>query len=154
LKSILVTKEDIEAIDGVALFALTPSSLSAYRVTYVGQQQEDGVKCYVLDVTPLPTTTDSRLFHGRIWVDERTFTIVKSHGKTLQDVRHGKKQENLIPPFTARRKLTDGLYWFPVSLTADETLRFARGSVRVLETVTYEDYQRLRAHPKPDSDPR
>jgi len=50
-----------------------------YKFDYVRQEFLGAVKCYVFDVNPLPKSGDGR-FQGRIWVEDRNYTIVRFNG--------------------------------------------------------------------------
>jgi len=53
--------------------------LQHYKFTYVRRQFLGSVRTYVFDVSPLPKTGDGR-FHGRIWVEDQNFAIVRFNG--------------------------------------------------------------------------
>jgi len=53
--------------------------LQHYKFTYVRRQFLGSVRTYVFDVTPLPKSGDGR-FHGRIWVEDQNFAIVRFNG--------------------------------------------------------------------------
>ncbi len=53
--------------------------LRHYRFSYVRRQFLGAVRTYVFDVTPLPKSGDGR-FHGRIWVEDQNFAIVRFNG--------------------------------------------------------------------------
>lgn len=50
-----------------------------YRFDYVGKAFLGSVRCLVFDVTPLPNSGRGR-FKGRIWVEDKGFTIVRFNG--------------------------------------------------------------------------
>ena len=50
-----------------------------YRLDYVRREFLDEVRCLVFDVTPLGEK-DSERFLGRIWVEDRDYTIVRFNG--------------------------------------------------------------------------
>ncbi len=145
LQCVQITKEDLDDIRNKLPFVLTSDEIKDYRITYVGQQQEDELHCYVFDIAPVAILPGRRYFDGRIWVDDHDFQIVKSHGKTVPDIRpHGKRgQENLFPAFTTWREQIDGRYWFPTYTRADDILRFSTGEVQITEIVKYTNYKRF-----------
>lgn len=53
--------------------------LQHYKFTYVRRQFLGSVRTYVFDVAPLPKSGDGR-FHGRIWVEDQNFAIVRFNG--------------------------------------------------------------------------
>jgi hypothetical protein len=44
--------------------------------------------------------------------------------------------------------MIDGKYWFPVWTHAEERLRFSDKTVRIEETITYDDYRKFGATTK------
>ena len=146
LQRVSMTREDVDDIQPRLPFVLTSDEIPEYQIIYVGQQQEDELHCYVFDIAPKRIESPKRYFQGRIWVDDRDFQIVKTHGKTVPDIRTGKKgreQENLFPAFTTWREQIDGKYWFPTYTKADDDLHFAGGDVHIREIVKYTNYKRF-----------
>jgi hypothetical protein len=146
LTRIYMSQEDMQDIRHRLPFVLTTEDLSEYNILYVGQQQEDELRCYVFDIAPKKIEGKKRYFQGRVWVDNHDFQIVKTYGKTVPDIGVGKHhgdQENLFPKFTTWRQQIDGLYWFPVYTKADDELHFTSGDVRIREIVKYQDYKRF-----------
>lgn len=144
LQKIYMSQEDMQDIRHMLPFVLTQEQLPEYNVLYVGQQQEDELRCYVFDVAPKKIEEKKRYFQGRVWVDDHDFQIVKTYGKTVPDIRkkHG-DEENLFPKFTTWRQQVDGQYWFPVYTKADDELHFKMEDVHIREIVKYQDYKRF-----------
>jgi hypothetical protein len=149
LTKIYMSQEDMEDIRHKLPFVLTTEDLPEYNILYVGQQQEDELRCYVFDIAPKKIEGKKRYFQGRVWVDDHDFQIVKTYGKTVPDIRtkHG-DQENLFPKFTTWRQQIDGQYWFPVYTKADDELHFKLEDVHIKEIVKYEDYKRFGSNVK------
>jgi hypothetical protein len=134
-------------------FVLTSDEIPEYNILYAGQQQEDELHCYVLDIAPKQFEGKKRYFQGRIWVDDNDFQIVKTYGKAVPDLCGGhpcntvKKRngnnEHLYPKFTTWRQQVDGKYWFPTYTRADDTLHFQLNDIHIREIVKYEDYKRF-----------
>lgn len=142
---ISITKEDLSDIRNRLPFVLTSDELGEYNVLYVGQQQEDELRCYVFDVAPKIIEKDRRYFQGRVWVDDQDFQIVKTFGKTVPDLR-SKKGDNLFPKFTTWREQIDNKYWFPTYTKADDILHFSNSpEVHIRETVKYSDYRQFKS---------
>ena len=140
---------DIEDIRHRLPFVLTSDELPEYNILYVGQQQEDDLHCYVFDIAPKQIVGKKRYFQGRIWVDDQDFQIVKTSGKTVPDIRPGKKgTEHLYPKFTTWREQIDGKYWFPTFTRSEDTLHFSSGDIRIREIVKYENYKRFGSNVK------
>ena len=148
LEKIQMTPEDLDDIRHRLPFVLTSEEIPEYDILYVGMQKEDELHCYVFDIAPKQIVGKKRYFQGRIWVDDQDFQIVKTHGKTVPDIRKKKGQENLFPAFTTWRTQVDGKYWFPAYTKADDTLHFGSGDVRIVEKVKYDDYKRFGANVK------
>jgi hypothetical protein len=143
LNLISMSPEDIDDIRHRLPFVLTTDEIPEYQILYVGQQQQDELRCYVFDIAPKEIVGKKRYFQGRLWVDDRDFQIVKTFGKTVPDIRKKKGQENLFPKFTTWREQVDGKYWFPTYTKADDTLHFSSGDVHIREIVKYSDYKRF-----------
>jgi len=143
LERIFMSQEDFDDIENRLPFVLTSDEIPEYQIVYVGQQQEDELRCYVFDIAPKQIEGKKRYFQGRIWVDDHDFQIVKTYGKTVPDIKKKKNNENLFPKFTTWREQVDGTFWFPTYTKADDTLRFSTGDVRIKEFVKYENYKRF-----------
>ena len=148
LRLIQMSPEDLDDIRHRLPFVLTSEEIPEYDILYVGQQQEDELRCYVFDIAPKQIVGKKRYFQGRIWVDDQDFQIVKTYGKTVPDIRKKKGQENLFPKFTTWRQQIDGRFWFPTYTKADDTLHFSSGDVRIVEKVKYENYKRFGSNVK------
>jgi hypothetical protein len=152
-KSMDVSKEDFEDLETRATFTISTDELPLYNVTYVGSQKLDELHCYVFDVAPKNIEKDQRYFEGRIWVDNQDFQIVKNRGKSVPDIRVGKKKklrENLFPAFTTWRQVVDGKYWFPAYSSADDTLHFSRNDIHLKEKLKFTDYRKTASTPQAD----
>ena len=142
LSEIEITAEDLEDFGGVQAFALESSKIGEYNFSYVGKEKLDELDTYVFDVTPKVLSDKARLeaikktkplqrfFQGRIWVDDRDFQIVKTHGKPVGYATKSGDQEQQFPAFTTYREQIDGQYWFPTYSRADE------GSAKLVGTLS------------------
>jgi hypothetical protein len=144
LQRVGMTREDFQDIESLMPFVLTSDEINDYNIKYVGSQQVDELGTYVFDISPKEKQMKSgqRYFDGRIWVDDRDFQIVKTHGKPVPEKR-SKNGENLFPRFTTYREQIDGKYWFPTYTRADDTLHFKNGDVHIREIIKYTNYQRF-----------
>jgi hypothetical protein len=104
----------------------------------------DDVECWVLAVRPRQTLEGQRLFDGLFWIDKRDYSIVRSEGQAVPQIRRI-KSENLFPRFTTIREQVDGKYWFPVHTHADDTLDFRTGPQRIRLTIRYLNYKKFSA---------
>jgi hypothetical protein len=137
---------DIQDFRNRLPFVLTSDEIQEYNILYIGQQQEDELRCYVFDIAPKQIVGKKRYFQGRIWVDDHDFQIVKTYGQAVPEIRDTKKrgkEEHLYPKFTTWRQQVDGKYWFPSYTRADDTLHFNLNDVHIREIVKYEDYKRF-----------
>ena len=78
-------------------------------------------------------------------MDDQDFQIVKNSGKSVPDIKIMKKkklQENLFPKFTTWREQIDNKFWFPTFSSADDTLHFNSGDVRIKQVVKMTNYKR------------
>ncbi len=142
LEKISLSPEDEQDFRTKLPFVLTSDELSEYGILYVGQQRQDELHTYVFDIAPKQIEKGKRYFQGRIWVDDHDFQIVKTHGKTVPDIRN-KKNENLFPAFTTYREQIDGKYWFPTYTYASDTLHFSTNDVKIKEIIKYTNYKRF-----------
>jgi outer membrane lipoprotein-sorting protein len=139
-----LTPEDAEDIESRLHFTLSTDELPEYNVSYVGQQQQDDLHCYVFEVVPKQIEKNKRYFQGRIWVDDRDLQIVKMTGKSVPDIIRKKRRkggESLFPRFTTYREVVGGKYWFPTYSSTDDTLQFPGGEVHIRGTVKAGDYK-------------
>jgi hypothetical protein len=156
LTEIQLSAEDLEDFGGVQAFALEASKLHEYDFAYVGKEKIDELDTYVFDVTPKVLSDSRRLaaikkakqperfFHGRVWVDDRDFQIVKSRGKGVPET-----EKSRYPTFETYREQIDGKYWFPTYTYADDTLNFKSGqSVHLRMRIRFTDFERLRGKPR------
>jgi hypothetical protein len=136
-----VTPEDLEDLGGVNPFALEPSAISNYNISYVGTERIDELNLYVFDVTPKmipdPKKSKLRLFTGRIWVDVDDLLVVKSKGKAVPETK-----VNKFPIVETFRENIDGKYWFPTYAYANDELVFGDGNVtHIRMVVKYTNYK-------------
>jgi hypothetical protein len=147
LHALSITPADMEDIKDRLPFVITTEELQQFNVTYVGRQQVDELHTYVFDIAPKNPKKEKQMFRGKIWVDDHDLVIVKTCGKTREDVNANSTKRNqpkeLVPTFVTYREQIDGQYWFPTYCKASETLHFGlrgRGDVHMRETVKYTNY--------------
>jgi hypothetical protein len=147
LRRVSLTEDDLDDIRQRLPFALTPEELPYFSISYAGRQPVDQLNTYAFDVAPKNTKKDTKLFNGRIWVDDMDLMIVKTCGKPRQNenTKSTKKNVlvNLTPLFVTYREEFGGQYWFPTYSRADEFLSFPRELVHIREVVKYTDYKPL-----------
>jgi hypothetical protein len=147
LRALQLTTADIEDIKDRLPFVITTEELPQFNVSYVGRQKVDELNTYVFDIAPKNPKKEKQMFRGKIWVDDHDLVIVKTCGKTREDVNANSTKRNqpkdLVPTFVTYREQIDGQYWFPTYCKASETLHFGlrgRGDVHMRETVKYTNY--------------
>ncbi len=147
LRRLSLSQDDMDDIRQRLPFALTTEELPHFSISYVGRQRVDQLNTYVFDVTPKNTKKETKLFEGRIWVDDLDLMIVKTCGKPREDENVNSTKKNVIvsltPVFVTYREQIDDQFWFPTYSRADELLRFPRGFVHIHEVVKYSDYKPL-----------
>ena len=144
LQRISLSQQDLDDLEHVQPFVLTSDELPKYDVNYAGREQLDELGTYVFDVKPKKIEKNQRYFQGRIWVDDRDLTIVKSDGKAVPDIIK-KNNENIFPRFETFRENIEGHYWFPTYTRSDDELHFSTGAIHMRMTVRYANYKRFGA---------
>jgi hypothetical protein len=142
LRNLRLTAEDFQDLREVQPFLFTPDRLFLYETKYRGEEDVDGVACWLMQVRPKQILDGQRLFDGVFWVSQGDFSIVRSEGQAVPNL-HRNKEENLFPHFTTFRAQVDGRAWFPVKTYADDTLYFRSGPVRMRLIVRYSNYRRF-----------
>ena len=144
LKRLKMTEEDFQDIRGIQPFVMTEDQLWIYETKFRGDENIDGVDCWVLQVRPRQILQGQRLFDGMLWADKKDFSIVRLEGQAVPQILT-LKSENLFPRFTTIRQIVDGQHRFPVYTFADDTLPFSSGLQRVRMTIRYSQYKRFGA---------
>jgi hypothetical protein len=144
LKTLKLTEEDFSDVRQVQPFLFDRDQLWAYETRFKGEETVDGVECYLLQVRPRQILAGQRLFDGLLWVSKKDYSIVRTEGKAVPEIRNT-KTENLFPHFTTIWAPVDGNYWFPVHTYADDTLDFRVGPLRMRMNIRYADYKRFAA---------
>lgn len=142
LVRIKLTDEDFRDLREVQPMLLTKDTLFIYETKYKGEEEIDGIDCWLLSVRPRQILEGMRLFDGMLWIDKRDHSIIRSEGQAVPQIRTS-KNDNLFPHFTTLRKKIDGEHWFPVKTYGDDILHFRTGSERMRIIVEYADYKRF-----------
>ncbi|MGH9627887.1 MAG: hypothetical protein ACRD7E_06055, partial [Bryobacteraceae bacterium] len=87
LERLRLTDEDFRDIREVQPFLFTPDQLWNYETRFRGEEVMDGVNCYVLEVRPKQILQGQRLFDGMFWVDQRDYSIIRSEGQAVPQIR-------------------------------------------------------------------
>jgi hypothetical protein len=142
LKRLQLTDEDFRDIREIQPFLLTKEQAFMYESRFRGEENVDGVDCWVLQIRPRQILDGQRLFDGNIWVDKKDFSVVRSEGQAVPQIVTT-KSENLFPHFTTIRQKIDAQYRFPVTTYANDTLYFRSGPQRVRLMIRYSEYKRF-----------
>lgn len=148
LKFLRMTLEDFADMRDIQPLLLTRDRLRFYETKTKGEEKVDGIDCWVLQVRPRQILDGMRMFDGILWVDQRDYSVVRSEGRAVPQIRSSRPgKENLFAYFTTvREKIGD--YWFPVLTFADDTLDFNNGPLRIKFTIRYREYKRFGAESK------
>jgi hypothetical protein len=144
LKNLIMTEEDFRDVREIQPLVLTEDRLFNYETKLRGEENIDGVDCWVLQVRPRQILEGQRFFDGMLWVDQKEYNIVRMQGQAVPQIR-SMKSENLFPRFTTIRKPIDGKHWFPIYTYADDTLQFRSGPQRERLRIAYGEYKRFGA---------
>ena len=147
LTHLKLTDEDFRDIREVQPFLLTQDQAFLYETQFRGEENMDGVDCFVVQIRPRQILDGQRLFDGMLWVSKNNYSVIRSEGQAVPQIRTT-KTENLFPHFTTLRRKVEGDYWFPVTTYGDDTLYFRGGAQRVRLTIRYSQYQRFGANSK------
>jgi hypothetical protein len=139
LRAVTFTSQDEEVLENVHPFALTAKEIPLYILNYKGKEKADELNCHVFSVKPKKINKGKMYFEGKIYVDDQDLQIVKTVGKAVPQTA-----QNQFPEFETIRQMIDGKYWFPVWTHADSKLYFPGNTVRIEETITYDDYRMFR----------
>src|ERR1700735_2364375 len=147
LTHLKLTDEDFRDIREVQPFLLTKDQAFLYDTQFRGEENMDGVNCFVVQSRPRQILDGQRLFDGMLWVSKKDYSVIRSEGQAVPEIRT-LKTENLFPHFTTLRQKVEGDYRFPVLTYGDDTLNFRGGGQRVRLTIRYSEYHRFGADSK------
>ena len=147
LMHLKLTDEDFRDLREVQPFLLTKDQAFLYETQFKGEEAMDGVDCFVVQIRPRQILDGQRLFDGMLWVSKKDYSVIRSEGQAVPQIRT-LKTENLFPHFTTLRQKVEGNYWFPVVTYGDDTLYFRGGAQRVRLTIRYSEYHRFGADSK------
>jgi hypothetical protein len=137
-----LTEEDFRDIREIQPFMLTTDQAFLYETQFRGEETVDQMDCYVIQIRPRQILEGQRLFDGLLWVSKRDYSIIRSEGQAVPQIRTT-KAENLFPHFTTIRQKVEGGLWFPAVTYGDDTLDFRNGAQRIRMTIRYSDYRKF-----------
>jgi len=144
MKHLKLTEEDFHDLREIQPMLLTTDLAFMYEAKYRGDENINGIDCFVVEIRPRQILAGQRLFEGLLWVDPSDYSVIQTQGEAVPQIRT-LKTENLFPHFTTRYVRVDGRYWFPATTLADDTLWFRSGPQRVRLTIRYTNYKRFSA---------
>lgn len=146
IKSMKITKEDVQDLAGSQLFGLELEALGDYNFSYLGEASLNSRLVYLIAVSPKqepnPHKMRARFFVGKIWIDAASFQIVKLQGITEP---HGKQR---FPAFETHRDVKIEGVLFPATTFADDVLRFPNLDVHYRVAVRYYEFKRFASQVK------
>ncbi len=137
-----LTEEDFRDIREIQPFLLTTDQAFLYETKFRGEENVDQTDCYVLQIRPRQILQGQRLFDGLLWVSKQDYSVIRSEGQAVPQIRTA-KDENLFPHFTTIRRKVEGGFWFPAVTYGDDTLDFRNGLQRIRMTIRYSDYRKF-----------
>jgi hypothetical protein len=96
LKNLKLTDEDFADIRNIQPFVLVEELFQIYETKFRGEENINGIDCYVLEVRPRQILSGQRLFDGMLWIKKDDLAIVRSAGQAVPQVR-SMTRENLFP---------------------------------------------------------
>lgn len=141
LDRLRLTEEDFRDIRDVQPFLFTRDQLFLYGTRFKGEEEVEGMVCWVLQVTPRQILDGQRLFEGYVWVSQEDYSVIQMEGRAVPQMLG--KQENLFPRFRTVRTKIDGKYWFPYRTISDDVLHFRSGAIRQRMEIEYSGYQQF-----------
>jgi hypothetical protein len=144
LQNLKLTAEDFADIRDIQPLVLTEERLWSYETRPRGEENVNGMDCWVLQVRPRQILQGQRLFDGIVWIDKEGYNVVQMEGQAVPQLI-STKSENFFPRFTTIRNPVDGKHWFPMYTYADDNLPFRSGPQRIRLRIAYTNYRRFGA---------
>lgn len=144
MKYLKLTDEDFRDLREIQPMLLTTDMAFMYESQFRGEENVDGINCLVVEIRPRQILSGQRLFEGLLWIDPSDYSVIRTQGEAVPQIRTT-KTENLFPHFTTKYVKVDGRYWFPGTTSADDTLWFRTGPQRMRLIIRYSNYKRFAA---------
>lgn len=138
-----VTRVELDDLEFIPLFILSPEDIPNYDVTYITSERLDEVDTYLLRLEPKhePHGTE-RFFEGLIWVDAHKLDIVRAHGR-LKGAPTGGALKGYFRRVEIFREPVDD-YLFPTYVRAEDVITVDQKPVRARLLVRFTDHKRVR----------
>ena len=138
-----LTRVELDDLDFIPLFILSPAQIPDYEVTYVTRERVDEVDTYVFKVEPNRVVRPGeRLFEGIVWVDAEKLDIVRTHGRSLPARTGGPFREYFQRVEVFREPVEESL--FPTYVRADDVLSVRDRPLKLRLVVRFSNHQRAR----------
>ena len=148
LTKLEVSRLELDELNFIPLFILTPEQIPDYNVTYITTERVDEVDTYLFQLEPNhPPRPNDRLFEGIIWVDARKLDIVRAHGRALPSRPSGALKE-YFRRVEVFREPVDG-YLFPTYVRADDVLSVRDVPLKARLVVRFRNHVRAGTPPSP-----
>jgi hypothetical protein len=148
LQHFYLRPEDLEGLQRIPPYPLTPGQLAKYDLKYLGKEQVDEIDCYIFQAKAKVVERTRANFDGIVWVDAKYLEVVKTYGKWVTD--QGDMHTVAQLPFSlfeTYREDVDGKYWFPSYSRSDDTLRIKDLEIPVRIVIKWTDFKPISAQP-------
>ena len=150
LSKLGLTRVELDDLDFIPLFILSPAQIPDYDVTYLTRERVDEVDTYLFKLEPKPVRPGQRRFEGVIWVDAEKLDIVRAHGRSLP-ARTGGAFRGYFQRVEVFREPVDE-FLFPTYVRAEDVLSVRDRPLQLRLVVRFSNHQRVR-EPAPASKP-
>lgn len=138
-----IKRVELEDLEFVPLFVVSPEEVQDYNITYVTREQVDEVPAFLFRLEPREVVRPpDRRFEGIVWVDAQKLDVVRALGRTLP-LRSGAPFDDYFKRLEIYREPVDD-YLFPTYIRADDVLSVRGRTVRARLILRFSDHQRVR----------
>lgn len=138
-----VTRLQLEDLDFVPRFILSPSEIPDYEITYLTRERLDEVDTYLFRLRPArPVRPGERFFEGIVWVDAHKLDIVRAHGRSLPERSGGPLNGYFRRLEVFREPVED--YLFPTFVRADDVISASQKPARARLILRFTRHERAR----------
>lgn len=139
-----ITRVELDDLEFVPLFILSPEEIPEYEITYLDRERVDEVETYLFRLDPrrVPRPGE-RFFEGIIWVDADKLDIVRALGRSRPTRSAGALDGYFRRVEIFRQPVDD--YLFPTYVRADDVISVSGGlPVRGRLILHFSDHERVR----------
>ena len=150
LSKLGLTRVELDDLEFIPLFILSPAQIPDYDVTYLTRERVDEVDTYLFRVEPnRPVRPGERFFEGIVWVDADKLDIVRVHGRSLP-ARSGGAFRGYFQRVEVFREPVDE-FLFPTYVRAEDVLSARDHPLKLRLIVRFSNHQRV---PQPAPAPK